>query len=982
MSGPDAYSIAALLPPRPPAGARIVVAGRPDPPVPRDVPHDHPLRDPRVARCLEPSAHARVIRMDAERELKRLLHGAPVERDLLGLVTAAGGGLSGSDLAALTGLSQWEVEERLHTVAGRTFASRSPLWQPNAGVVVYVLAHEDLRAAALRYLGDGRLAEFRERLHVWADGYRGRGWPADTPEYLLHGYFQLLAETREDHRLIACALDQARHERILDITGGDIAALNEIATAQGVICLWRDPDLATMLVLAAQRDHLTQRNTNVSANLPAAWAMLGHPVRAEALARSITDRHRRVEALAELAGAQAETGDLGQARKLLDLAEEEAISLSDEWARARVALIRAAVAIGDAGRADALAGSLADPYRRVWALVEQAVATWTGGDLERARRVADRAGAAAAAIDDPGERTRASIEVIRARAAVGDLAGAEAVAGSVTNPYWRVWARVELVGAIAACGDLDRAEAMALSLRDPGWRGWAMIELVDVLVAAGELDRARDLAVRARDVAEAVAETGQGARALARLASAWERLWGLGDAWDLARSFTQAQARMQALAALAVAATGSDEPERAEALTASIEDAHWRVWVAAEQAKRLAAAGELKQARDLAARAELMVRAGVDPGHQARRMVRLIENLVAAGDLDQARGLAVEVGTAITADPRGDIGNVIEVAEALLGAGQAETAHELAVRAASRAQAGAAINAPAVMTLARVLATVGEPVRAEALARSLPGSGAGHALVCISEAYIASGQFTRAEESLTAIPEPAPRDRTLTALVIALANARHFDRAEILAPSIIVATAQARALIELVKALSAAGQPDRARRLADRARTLARRTHDDAESSRLLAELASACSGTDAPHSEASAGDGRPGGPVQTRHGAAHAHAHGHDHGERAINERLRAFAGNVGWAGASAHAEDLTHLLASLAEHAALIVHPQRRARAILSIAEAGGPDVVRRLIAFVLHLAPWDTPLEALAVADPSALSAAASAYLASSS
>ena len=43
--GPDAYSITALLPARPAPGLRIIVSGRPDPPIPADVPDDHPLRD-------------------------------------------------------------------------------------------------------------------------------------------------------------------------------------------------------------------------------------------------------------------------------------------------------------------------------------------------------------------------------------------------------------------------------------------------------------------------------------------------------------------------------------------------------------------------------------------------------------------------------------------------------------------------------------------------------------------------------------------------------------------------------------------------------------------------------------------------------------------------------------------------------------------------------------------------------------------------
>jgi hypothetical protein len=47
--GPDSYSIAALLPHTSPAGLRVIVSGRLTPPLPFDVPHTHPLRDPTVA---------------------------------------------------------------------------------------------------------------------------------------------------------------------------------------------------------------------------------------------------------------------------------------------------------------------------------------------------------------------------------------------------------------------------------------------------------------------------------------------------------------------------------------------------------------------------------------------------------------------------------------------------------------------------------------------------------------------------------------------------------------------------------------------------------------------------------------------------------------------------------------------------------------------------------------------------------------------
>ena len=156
----------------------MIVAGRPNPPVPDDVPDWHPLRDPGIIRPLRASPHARDIERLGRQELQRLLRGSPAEQDLLGLLTAAAGGLSGPDLQELTGVPLWEIETILHTTAGRTFARRASRWAPATGPEVYLLGHEELQAAADRYLA-ARLAGYRDRLHAWAETYRARGWPPE-----------------------------------------------------------------------------------------------------------------------------------------------------------------------------------------------------------------------------------------------------------------------------------------------------------------------------------------------------------------------------------------------------------------------------------------------------------------------------------------------------------------------------------------------------------------------------------------------------------------------------------------------------------------------------------------------------------------------------------------------------------------------------------------------------------------------------------
>ena len=96
---------------------------------------------------------------------------------------------------------------------------------------------------------------------------------------------------------------------MLDLSGGDAAALTETRTALELIATQDDPDLDVRpCELARHRDDLTDRNTHIPPYLPAVWATLGHPTRAEALARSITDPDRQASALTAVVQALAQAG--------------------------------------------------------------------------------------------------------------------------------------------------------------------------------------------------------------------------------------------------------------------------------------------------------------------------------------------------------------------------------------------------------------------------------------------------------------------------------------------------------------------------------------------------------------------------------------------------------------------------------------------------------------------------------------------------
>ena len=116
---------------RPPDGLLVIVAGRPDPPLPGDVmkESDHPLRHCRI-RPLAASPHAIEIREKAREELNRVLgtdrdrHDS-LGREVLGLVTASGGGLSHRDLLELTGRAVFEIDRLLDGEFGRIIACRA-----------------------------------------------------------------------------------------------------------------------------------------------------------------------------------------------------------------------------------------------------------------------------------------------------------------------------------------------------------------------------------------------------------------------------------------------------------------------------------------------------------------------------------------------------------------------------------------------------------------------------------------------------------------------------------------------------------------------------------------------------------------------------------------------------------------------------------------------------------------------------------------
>lgn len=303
----DQPSVMSLLPKLPAAAMRVLLASRPSPGIPMDVADDHPLRAVAMW-ALRPSRHAQTIELAAKGEMTKALRRSSRERDVLGFVTASGGGLSLTDLEELTAAPPYELEVILAGPLGRTVAFI-------AGSMSF--AHETLASMAAEGLGRA-LHPYRARLDQWASSYAESHWPDATPTYLLREYFELLEAHDDLAVMFSYAWSSKRHDRLFELTGGDHAALTEIKRTRAKILARGNPDLNSLLHLAYREDELYAVNEAVPPGLPRILAKLGYVQNAEALAHGSGSSAEASRGLAMLAAVFAATDRLRETKSILD----------------------------------------------------------------------------------------------------------------------------------------------------------------------------------------------------------------------------------------------------------------------------------------------------------------------------------------------------------------------------------------------------------------------------------------------------------------------------------------------------------------------------------------------------------------------------------------------------------------------------------------------------------------------------------------
>ncbi|WEV26721.1 tetratricopeptide repeat protein [Streptomyces sp. 71268] len=658
-TGSSGHSIAALLPRTPPPGLRIIVAGRPNPPVPSDVPRGHPLRDPGIDHPLATSPVALAMREDAERSLEAMLDAGGLGRELVALTAAAGGGLSAADLAELTGDSRRRVELALSGVIGRSFQRRPAQWATDADgrpLSLYSFAHQELSDGARDILGPAALAEQRARVHAYVATAREAGWPPETSEYALAGYPQLLRETRDTGRLEALALDQARHERLWQTTGTDSQALTEIADAVRLHRAVEDPDVAACVRLAYRRDRVWEKATSVPGGVILAWAKSGQVRRALAAAR-----HRKEESELPtlLAGIAAKAG-----------ADTDVVA-----------------------QVIATAQSIGEPDTRVKALVGVAVALATDGPSDVASDLVQEADEVMRAVADPAVRARLTDHLIQGLYAVGRKDTAAVLveqvveqSNAVSNPGRRDWELVDLASTLATLGRQapdarlsQRALAVAESLADPLHQARALGHVATHLALAGHHDEAIRLIERAIRIHPHHTSWRHDGTVLIAVVRVMAAVGRYEDAVATADAAANPDLRPVAHRLIAQIMANAGRYADALQLAHSIADPWWCTEALAGVALAHATAGDRQGATETAQQALDIARIRHDTHEHASVLATVAQHLVSTGRRSRAESLARQASDIALAQQRVDA--LTAAATAWLAIGQREPATDLVQRA-------------------------------------------------------------------------------------------------------------------------------------------------------------------------------------------------------------------------------------------------------------------------------------------------------------
>ncbi|MFF1819725.1 hypothetical protein ACFVWG_20665 [Kribbella sp. NPDC058245] len=514
-------SILALLPTELPPGTRVLLASRPNPPLPSDIEQGSPLHDlttegPLHELAESPHAHAAFDRSDVLDFMK-----FPVGEAVAAFMLAAGSPLTIGDLAeavreCLPGATEAEVREIIETSHGRLLTPL-PVDPSRHDLKGYTLAHDRIGQHVLTVLeptlaelgldrddalawskhSDRILAPWIEKISQWAMKNQQTGWPQTTPTFLLSDALPaLLVNHGKFHELaVEILTDGARQDRIAERHGTLASALRQVRVAQAELLRQHAAespmmtgatlDLLGRLVFTDQ--DLSRRLGRIPEVLPAAYARAGYHSMAQHLVDGTFKPRLAQLAIAEayLAAKDPQRALAATERLVQDIHREPQTPQTFEFTRR---LVRVLVAAGGRDRARRLvaeAGSV--PGSEHQSVVEEAVRSCALVGLHRqARELVDQL--------PENDRCQVVLHAAYDCLGVGDLVGAllqaeELAAWHRSDSSISALDMVALARLYLRCDKLDSARLIAHRLTGVA-SARVYAACAEALLAVGKTDEA------------------------------------------------------------------------------------------------------------------------------------------------------------------------------------------------------------------------------------------------------------------------------------------------------------------------------------------------------------------------------------------------------------------------------------------------------------------------------------------------------------
>ena len=703
-------------------------------------------------------------------------------------------------------------------------------------------------------------------------------------------------------------------DKLFDVIQINRTVVCSVLSADGVYSADEGADSAISLLVAAEdmADQIEDPASRAQALVEVACALarVGEADKAGRVAENaanaadqIEEHWGRARALVEVACALARVGEADKAGRVAENAANAADQIEEHWGRAR-ALVEVACALAQADLPDdavEVAKQIRDKdaVDRAQVLAEVVGALARAGEIDAARRLADKVVGVVGRVRFPWRRAEVLVDVL---ARAGEVDAAQRLAENAANAaerfkspwvrssilvgeklWWRVRALVGAAGALARAGDIDRACQVAMSaasatdhIQNPLKRARALVGVAGVLARAGDIDRACQVAMSAASATDHIQNPLKRARALVGVAGVLARAGDIERVRQVAMSAASATAqienfdsRARVMVEVAGVLARSGDIDAARQVAENVVNAVEQVKESEEcvgtpagsVSLRLAPAlgkivdalvrvGETDRARQVAEIALSAIKRIAEPWRRARALGELAVALARAGDADEARQVAEIALSAIKriAEPWRRARALGELAVALARAGQAEAAFGVAkqigepwryVRALAEVAAALARAGQAEAAFG-VAKQIGEPWRyVQALAEVAPAFvRAGDAGKARQVAMGAAGVAEQIEGSWL-------RARALAEVACALARVGEGDKARRVAENAANAAEQiegswlrARALAEVACALARVGEGDKARRVAENAANAAEQIEEHWGRARALAEMA------------------------------------------------------------------------------------------------------------------------------------------------